>query len=72
MKLEKLIIATGNRGKYNEFVNIIGNFADQIIFAPEIARMIVDETGKTYAENAILKARSWSRASLLPCLAHDS
>ena len=73
----KLIIATGNQGKYREFTEIIRevageDFADEIIFAPEISRMIVDETGKTYAENAMLKARAWAGKSGLPCLADDS
>ena len=73
----KLIIATGNQGKYREFTEIIRevageDFADEIIFAPEISRMIVDETGKTYAENAMLKARAWAEKSGLPCLADDS
>ena len=73
----KLIIATGNEGKYREFSAIIRDvagegFADDIIFAPEIAHMVVDETGKTYAENAMLKARSWAEKSGLPCLADDS
>ena len=73
----KLIIATGNQGKYKEFTEIIREvagvkFADEIIFAPEISRMIVEETGKTYAENAMLKARAWAGKSGLPCLADDS
>ncbi len=73
----RLIIATGNEGKYREFCEIIRdvageNFADEIIFAPEISRMIVDETGKTYAENSMLKARAWAERSGLPCLADDS
>ena len=73
----KLVIATGNQGKYKEFSEIIRevageNFADEIIFAPEISRMIVEETGKTYAENAMLKARAWAEKSGLPCLADDS
>ena len=77
MKFTKLIIATGNEGKYREFSEIIrdvagGNFADEIIFAPDIAHMIVDETGKTYTENAMLKARAWAEKSGLPCLADDS
>lgn len=72
MKFEKLIIATGNRGKYNEFVSIIKNFADKIVFAPEIAKIIVEETGKSYAENSMLKARAWSAYTMLPCLADDS
>ena len=70
--LEKLIIATGNQGKYNEFADIVNGFAGRIIFAPEIAKIIIDETGKTYAENAMLKARAWVEKSGLPCLADDS
>lgn len=74
---KKLVIATGNEGKYHEFTEIIRNaagkdFADDVIFAPEISRMVVDETGKTYAENAMLKARAWAEKSGLPCLADDS
>lgn len=77
MKFTKLIIATGNKGKYREFCEIIRdtageNFAGEIIFAPEISRMIVEETGKTYAENSMLKARAWAERSGLPCLADDS
>ena len=76
MKFEKLIIATGNAGKYKEFTEIIRScsdeFAREIIFAPEIASMIVDETGKRYSENAMLKAEAWSEKSGLPCLADDS
>ena len=73
----RLIIATGNEGKYREFCEIIRdvageNFADEIIFAPEISRMIVDETGKTYAENSMLKARAWAEKSGCACLADDS
>lgn len=77
MKFTKLIIATGNKGKYREFCEIIRdtageNFAGEIIFAPEISRMVVEETGKTYAENSMLKARAWAERSGLPCLADDS
>ncbi|MBQ4431915.1 MAG: RdgB/HAM1 family non-canonical purine NTP pyrophosphatase [Synergistaceae bacterium] len=75
--LGKIIIATGNKGKYDEFAKIIreassGNFAEEIIFAPDISRMVVEETGKTYAENAMLKARAWAENSGQPCLADDS
>ena len=73
MKFRKLIIATGNKGKYSEFADIIGGgFAEEIIFAPEISGLAVEETGRTYAENAMLKARAWADVSGLPCLADDS
>ncbi len=74
---EKLVIATANKGKYREFVELIRNFsgenfAEEIIFAPEIAGLAVEETGESYSENAILKARAWSSITGLPCLADDS
>ena len=46
---DRLIIATGNHGKFQEFREIIGDFARDVVFAPEIGRLIVEETGKTYA-----------------------
>ena len=77
MRFAKLVIATKNEGKYTEFKEIItdtagGNFADEIIFAPDVAELVVEETGKTYAENAMLKARAWAEETRLPCLADDS
>ena len=77
---DKLVIATGNAGKYEEFKRIIRScsesesyeFAREIIFAPDIAKLIVDETGKSYSENSMLKAKAWSDISGLPCLADDS
>lgn len=76
MMFDKLVIATGNAGKYKEFKEIIRScsdeFADEIIFAPDMAAMIVEETGRSYSENALLKAKAWSEKSGLPCLADDS
>ena len=69
---DRLIIATGNHGKFQEFREIIGDFAGEVVFAPEIASLVVEETGKSYAENAMLKARAWAEKSGLPCLADDS
>ena len=72
----KLIIATGNNNKYREFKQIISetagnNFADEIIFAPELAHMTVNETGHSYSENSMLKATAWTQRSGLPWLADD-
>ena len=65
----KIVLATTNRGKYKEFEYITGR---ELIFAPEIADLIVDETGKSYSENAMLKAKAWAEKTGLPCLADDS
>ena len=72
MKISKLVIATANSGKFKEFHEMAKDFVSEIIFAPEIAKLIVDETGKTYSENAMLKASAWAEISGLPCLADDS
>ena len=72
MKFDKLIIATANPGKFREFREFVDGFAREVIFAPEIAALIVEETGRTYAENAMLKAKAWAKESGLPCLADDS
>ena len=74
--LKNLIIATGNPGKFRDFEKLFAlygkNFAEKLTFAPEIAKLVVEETGTTYAENAMLKAQAWARKSGLPCLADDS
>jgi XTP/dITP diphosphohydrolase len=76
---ESLLIATGNRGKYEEFLALLPNeAAGKILFAPDVASfgaasdVDVEETGTTYASNAVLKALAWAGASGLPCLADDS
>lgn len=73
----KLIIATANQGKYREFSEMIfdhsdGKLAEEIVFSPDIAGLAVEETGRSYAENSMLKARAWAERSGLPCLADDS
>lgn len=70
--INKLVIATGNAGKFQEFKQLASSFAREIIFAPEIAKLVVDETGRNYQENAMLKAQAWAEKINLPCLADDS
>ena len=72
MKFDRLIIATSNEGKFSEFREIVGDFARDIVFAPEIATLVVEESGSCYAENAMLKARAWAKESGVVCLADDS
>lgn len=73
MFFETLLLATGNRGKYEEFRAMLpGALAERLLFAPEVGSLVVEETGDTYAVNAMLKARAWAQASGLPSLADDS
>ncbi|MEM9530483.1 MAG: RdgB/HAM1 family non-canonical purine NTP pyrophosphatase [Pseudomonadota bacterium] len=66
------VLATGNAGKLREFNHRFS--AVGIAFRPQSDFQLtgVDETGTTFVENAILKARAAAAASGLPALADDS
>ncbi len=72
----KLVLATHNQGKIVEFRRILDGLAQGAIDLigvenfPEIAD--VEETGSTFEENALLKARAICQATGLPAIADDS
>jgi XTP/dITP diphosphohydrolase len=71
----KLVIATTNKGKVREIVDILsGSERDlHLIALSELAAIAEpEETGRTFAENARLKALYYARATGLPCAADDS
>ena len=73
MFVERLVLATGSRGKYREFAAMLPReVVGELIFAPKMAQIEVEETGTCYAENARLKAQAWAWATGLPSLADDS
>lgn len=67
----KVVAATGNRHKLKEFREI---FPDWDIVSEQEAGFSgeVEETGETFLENALLKARAVCRATGQPALADDS
>jgi XTP/dITP diphosphohydrolase len=69
----RLIIATNNRDKVDEFRDLLQNCGWRVI-APSDAgvHLEVDESGRSYVENARLKAQAFNRASGLAALADDS
>ncbi len=69
---KKVILASGNQGKLREFYRILGSAGFEI--APQSDYDVVDvpETGLTFVENAIIKARNAAQQSGLPALADDS
>lgn len=71
MKLETLIVATGNKHKLQEIQAI---FKDVRVVSAREAGYTGDpeETGATFEENAIIKARAAAEALNLPALADDS
>lgn len=68
----KLVIASGNRGKLAEFADLLGDSGIDCVPQGELGVGDVDETGLSFVENALLKARHAARATGLPALADDS
>ena len=69
---EKLVIATHNAGKLKEISALLAPFGIECISAGALGLPEPAETGTTFVENALLKARAASEACGLPALADDS
>jgi len=72
----KLVLATRNQGKIEEFRRILQELAPgqiDLIGVDQFPHLVdVDETGSTFEENSLLKARYTSEATGLPAIADDS
>ncbi|MDD7649111.1 RdgB/HAM1 family non-canonical purine NTP pyrophosphatase [Cloacibacillus porcorum] len=69
----QMILASTNRGKYREMKAQLEPLGIELLFGGDFERPLeVDETGESYAENALLKAMAWAEATGLPALADDS
>lgn len=68
----ELVIASGNAGKLREFAALLAS--RNILVRPQADYHVTDveETGSTFVENALLKAREACRVSRRPALADDS
>ena len=73
---QKLLLATRNQGKIVEFRRILDALAPgeiELVGLDQFPDLHdVDETGTTFQENALLKAREMSEATGLPAIADDS
>lgn len=67
----KLVLASGNAGKLTELRALLGS-GFELHAQSEFGIEDAEETGATFVENAILKARHAARISGLPALADDS
>ncbi|MCS2607765.1 RdgB/HAM1 family non-canonical purine NTP pyrophosphatase [Halomonas dongshanensis] len=73
MTAEKtLVLASGNAGKLKEFDGLLKPLGFDVRPQADFGVHDVEETGLTFVENALLKAREASRVSGLPALADDS
>ena len=68
----KLVLASGNAGKLDEMREILAGLDVELVAQSELGIADAEETGGTFVENAILKARHAARASGLPALGDDS
>lgn len=68
----KLIFASTNSGKIKELQALLGHLKIAIIPQAQLHITDIAETGTTFVENALLKARHASRAANLPAIADDS
>lgn len=69
---QKIVLATGNKGKVKEMADVLAKFGFEVIAQTDLAIESPQETGLTFVENAILKARFASQQSGLPAIADDS
>ncbi len=67
-----LVLASGNAGKLREFHQLLAPLGFDVRPQADFGVADVEETGGTFVENALLKAREASRLSGLPALADDS
>ena len=70
--MKTLVLASHNAGKLVEMQEILADLPLQITSAAELGLGDVEETGLTFVENALIKARHASRVTGLPALADDS
>ena len=70
--MNRLVLASNNKGKLIELNSLLEPLAVTVIPQRKLGIDDAEETGQTFIENAILKARHAAGLSQLPCLADDS
>lgn len=69
---ETLVIATHNAGKLKEIAALLAPYGVDCVSAGSLGLAEPEETGTTFVENALIKARAAATAAGLPALADDS
>lgn len=68
----RVVLATGNPGKVQELRTMLEPLAIEIVPLSQFTREAVPETGLTFVENAIIKARYAAQLARMPAIADDS
>ena len=69
---EQVVLASSNRGKLQELTDLLSGLHVRVLLQSEFAVPEVEETGRSFIENAILKARHAALHTRLPAIADDS
>lgn len=69
--MKKIVLASGNKGKIREFIEMLPDY--EIISPKDLGLSFdVEETGETFYENALIKAKALYELCKLPTVADDS
>jgi XTP/dITP diphosphohydrolase len=69
---QRVVLASSNKGKVREFSELLADRGMTVVPQSDFAVPDADETGLTFVENAILKARNAAAHTDLPAIADDS
>ena len=70
--LRKIVLASGNAGKIREIAELFSDLNFNVVAQKELGIESPEETGQTFIENALLKARHAADKSGFPAVADDS
>jgi XTP/dITP diphosphohydrolase len=68
----RVVLATGNPGKLRQFTELLGHLGIDLVRQSDFGIEPPPETGTTFLENALIKARNAARIARLPAIADDS
>src|SRR5690348_17096949 len=68
----RVVLASGNAGKLREFAELLANTGFEFVRQSELGIEPPPETGTTFLDNALTKARNAARLTGLPAIADDS
>ena len=69
---QQIVLATGNQGKVKELAAMLNELSIEVLPQSQFDVPDVPETGTTFIENAIIKARHAAKITGLPAIADDS
>ena len=71
-RVPRIVLASGNRGKLAEIREVLADTGIELVAQSDLGIDDAEETGTTFIENALIKARHAARMSGLPALGDDS